>query len=281
MKREFDVHRDIWGPQVAFMLHVLADALQEPVINENPLEISFPDIEQVQNFITPNPVVQKHLSGESLIYRDITNGPDESLKYFDYASEEYDLASLPFKEKLWPALQVLLSQLLTPNCRVLDAACGTGFEAIQISKMLTNGEVVAVDLSYNMIQRAYRNANLEGITNMAFYHANNRHLPHDWTQAFDVVLCNLALHYFDDAAASLNELSKLLQPNGVFIITEPIKNQTSPGIASALKSANPHFNQFYSRQEIVEILLPHGLVNIKSVKPFKGIETLVFKRMLN
>jgi hypothetical protein len=41
MKREFDIHRDIWGPQVTFLLQILAESQNTLQDKVNSISVDF------------------------------------------------------------------------------------------------------------------------------------------------------------------------------------------------------------------------------------------------
>ncbi len=98
--------------------------------------------------------------------------------------------------------------------RVLDLACGNGYMSRRFARQ--GAPVTGVDATAPIIERARaREANEPlGIT----YHiADAAHLGMLEDGAFDVVVCNMALMDIADATGAIQEVSRVLRPQGRFI----------------------------------------------------------------
>ena len=97
--------------------------------------------------------------------------------------------------------------------RFLDVGCGIGQFALEVALRRPGAEVVAVDPSRAMIDRARRD----------FAHPRVSHL-HGFVEdvprgdGFDVVTCQHALPYVPDAAAAVARMRDLLRPGGRVLI---------------------------------------------------------------
>jgi ubiquinone/menaquinone biosynthesis C-methylase UbiE len=99
-----------------------------------------------------------------------------------------------------------------PHWRVLDIATGGGHTALAFAPRVR--EVVATDITQEMLDAAERFIRGKGVTNVTFTEADACDLPFDDAE-FDLVTCRVAPHHFPDCAAFAREMHRVLKPNGV------------------------------------------------------------------
>lgn len=131
--------------------------------------------------------------------------------------------------RLPESLQLLLQ--LRGDEEVLDVGCGLGKTTISVAKELTTGKVIGTDiwdtseLSGNSPQRAYRNAQLEGVQEkVEFRTADVRELPFP-DNSFDLVTASSVINNLKgepDRLKALNEIYRVLRPGGRFLLLEPL-----------------------------------------------------------
>lgn len=99
---------------------------------------------------------------------------------------------------------------------VLDVACGTGRIARRVA--VDADSVVGIDVSAGMLERAERYADRNGVDDVAFAQMSADRL---WfgADAFDRVACCWALHLLPDVDAVLEEIRRVLRPDGLFVGT--------------------------------------------------------------
>lgn len=98
--------------------------------------------------------------------------------------------------------------------RVLDIGCGAGIDSLIAARMVgQSGEVVGVDMTPAMLDRARRGAAAAGLTNVRFHDgmAESLPVPDGWA---DVVISNGVLNLFPDKYAGLREMARALRPGG-------------------------------------------------------------------
>lgn len=99
--------------------------------------------------------------------------------------------------------------------RVLDAGCGSGPLA---AGLRDRGALVSgFDLSPGMVALARERLGEEADLRVADL---AERLPYD-DNAFDVVVCSLALHYLEDWSAPLSELQRVLRSGGRLVVSVP------------------------------------------------------------
>ena len=102
---------------------------------------------------------------------------------------------------------------------ILDAACGTGDYSIELANR--GFEVVGVDISNKMIQRAqsvYKNKNLT--RNANFIVNDIKNLPLNWHNYFEGIICITAFQHIQSLYLEqvLSEFNRVLKPKGVLRI---------------------------------------------------------------
>jgi len=116
-------------------------------------------------------------------------------------------------------LELLKNLKIQPKSRVLDLACGTGHLAIEIAKRASQGKVVGVDLSSQMLARAKEDAAKSGVKNIEFMERNIREvLPEFKKEDFDIGVSCFALSYLG-CDFLLKEFYEILGDQGQIGIT--------------------------------------------------------------
>lgn len=138
------------------------------------------------------------------------NHTKSNLKFWDRIAVLY----APFMKKeqrLYEDLRRIFSEYLQKDMKVLELACGSG----QLTALLADQVLQwdATDLSPNMIRSARKRISLRNVT---FSVQDAAHLPYE-TSTFDAVLIANALHIIPDPSSVLNEISRILKPDGLLL----------------------------------------------------------------
>ena len=99
-----------------------------------------------------------------------------------------------------------------PGGRVLDLGCGGGHVSYRAAPHAA--EVVACDLTPEMLDVVQHTARVRGLNNVTVREAAAEALPFE-TGMFDVVLCRFSAHHWQDLEAGLRETRRVLRPDGV------------------------------------------------------------------
>jgi len=148
-------------------------------------------------------------------------------------------------------LQALI-KLAAPSkdARVLDVATGAGVVACAFAPHV--GQVVGVDISPAMLERAEQLRLSKSCENVQFRWANATALPFP-AQDFDLLTCRDLLSYVTDPQAVLAEFRRVLKPGGALLLDEiigtddPVKRATQEAIEIR---RNPSFLHTFSGSAI-------------------------------
>ncbi len=106
-----------------------------------------------------------------------------------------------------------------PDWRVLDVATGAGHAALAFAQLVR--EVVATDITPQMLAQAEQLASERGITNLKTEIADAERLPFS-AASFDAVTCRIAPHHFNEVQQFVNECARVLRAGGLLGIADNI-----------------------------------------------------------
>lgn len=140
----------------------------------------------------------------------------------------YDrIARLPQMRALyaWAARRALREKRFK---RALDVGCGPGWLDVELVKRQPGLAMVGVDASPEMLDLARRNVAASGLdAGVLFQQGRAEDLPFP-DDAFDLVVSTLALHHWQDPLAALNQVQRVLQPGGRFVIFDIQRDLPGP-----------------------------------------------------
>ena len=143
---------------------------------------------------------------------------------------------------------------------LLDLACGTG---LFTRPLAFQGASIAVglDLSRPMLSRAQMLSNREGIRNVLFIRGTAFSLPFV-DAAFQYVNCCGALHLFERPGSAVEEIRRVLCPEGHLCVQTTIRPERSAGMAYFLE----RFIRFgfFDEAELSQMLRERGMEILKS-----------------
>jgi len=116
--------------------------------------------------------------------------------------------------------EILESAAIPPHGRVLDVGCGTGTQAVRVSRAHPDALVVGLDGDARALALARRKAARAGAT-IAFDEALATALPYP-SERFDRVISSLVLHHLaeDDKRRAIGEIHRVLVPGGSFVLVD-------------------------------------------------------------
>ncbi len=117
---------------------------------------------------------------------------------------------------------------LEPGERVVDVGCGAGIDSIIAARMVgPTGSVIGVDMTPAMVDKARAGAKEAGLSNVEFRQALAESLPvaDSWA---DVIISNGVLNLFPDKLAGLQEMARVLKPEGRLQIGDILVQKAVP-----------------------------------------------------
>ena len=124
------------------------------------------------------------------------------------AATVYEQLFVPAEFREW-APHVVAAARVQPGDRVLDVACGTGILAREVARVVgPTGFVAGVDADAGMLAVAARTA-----PQIEWRLAAAESLPYA-DRAFDAVVSQFGLMFFDDRRAAVREMMRVLVPRG-------------------------------------------------------------------
>ncbi|MGB6456721.1 MAG: methyltransferase domain-containing protein [Streptosporangiaceae bacterium] len=103
--------------------------------------------------------------------------------------------------------------------RVLEVGCGVGSQTITLARRSPGARFTSIDIASDSLATARRRAEVAGLANVEFRHADISSLAGDAT-TFDHVFVCFVLEHLDSPASALQLMRGLLKPGGTFTVIE-------------------------------------------------------------
>ena len=138
-------------------------------------------------------------------------------KTYNAAADHYDHPALSFWDRFGRRTVERLP--LAPGMNVLDVCCGMGGSALPAAERVgPTGQVVAVDLAQNLLDKGSKRAAERDLTNIEFRRADLETLPFA-DRSFDAVICVFGIFFVPDLRGAIRRLWRLVRPSGFLAIT--------------------------------------------------------------
>jgi ubiquinone/menaquinone biosynthesis C-methylase UbiE len=196
--------------------------------------------------------------------------------YFDQAAATWD--EKPIRKELMRAVvDAIVHQVhLTPQMKVLDYGCGTGFGSILLSELV--GTIDAADSSEGMLEVLRRKLDQTGLKTI---HAIRLDLEHDALPEgrYDLIVAVMVLHHVADNEGLLRKFHALLHPGGILCIADL---DTEPRLFHDEEAAATVHHFGFDREELKALLARVGFTDLRDVtahtirKPVAGGEEREF-----
>jgi trans-aconitate 2-methyltransferase len=116
-------------------------------------------------------------------------------------------------ERSAPFFDLLALVKIRPNLRVVDLGCGTGELTRQLADALPDSEVIGIDSSSQMLEKAQPFASLH----LRFEQGDQAQLSGEW----DLIFSNAALHWTENHPGLIPRLFQRLNPGGQIAVQVP------------------------------------------------------------
>ncbi len=111
---------------------------------------------------------------------------------------------------------------------VLDLGSGAGLDMFVASKKVgDSGKVIGVDMTPAMIEKAERNAEELGITNVEFRYGDIEDMPVE-DNSVDVVISNCVINLAPDKGKVFSEAYRVLKPGGRVMVSDIVLSKPLP-----------------------------------------------------
>ena len=126
---------------------------------------------------------------------------------------------------------------LAPGETVLDLGSGAGFDCFLAAERVgPHGQVIGVDMTPEMLERARANAKKGGFANVDFRLGEIEALPVR-NGVVDVVISNCVLNLSGNRPRVLAEAMRVLKPGGRFMISDLLSDRAVPDFIAASKES--------------------------------------------
>ncbi len=140
----------------------------------------------------------------------------------DAATEYYRAVGMPDRDwwqALWPDPEGVMQKAgAAPGISVVDLCCGDGYFTAPLSRLVQPAEVIAIDLSPDMLRRAKEEVAANGADNVNLVEGNADDLPELVTEPVDLVIIANTFHGVPDQTEMAQSVRQVLEPGGHFVI---------------------------------------------------------------
>ncbi len=149
---------------------------------------------------------------------------------FTHQAESFGKPGLTLSSQEYLAWMVDILPL-NPEFRVLDVATGTGHLSRAIAPHVS--QVVAIDMTPKMLEKAKEEAAKAGLGNIIFEEGDAAALPYQ-DNSFDMVVSRLAIHHFEKPQLQLREMIRVCKTDHAVGIIDLL----SPSDQSVIETYN-------------------------------------------
>ena len=167
---------------------------------------------------------------------------------------------------------------------ILIAGCGTGQELVTVSKIYSNSNITAIDISLPSLSYAYKRAKDNDVNNFELIHMDLLELV-NYKKKFDIINCSGVLHHMKDPELGLKALISCLKEDGYLNIG--LYSRTARENITKLRKLIADNNLNNSQEEIAKIrrsiILGYDgyesfnhLLNVRDFYSFNEMQDLLF-----
>lgn len=143
-----------------------------------------------------------------------------------FIARQYDKTARRYMAQLYRTWAQKLSEGMAESDSVLEIAPGPGYLAIELARR-RNVRIIGLDISETFVAIARANAQRAG-ADIDFQHGDVSAMPFE-NEKFDFLMCTSAFKNFSDPLTALNEMYRVLKPEGKAWISDlrrDVSNET-------------------------------------------------------
>lgn len=148
---------------------------------------------------------------------------------------------------------------LRPGDRVLDLGCGTGWASRRMARVVTEGEIVGLDVADEMLRRAERAS--ADLNNVRYVWGSAEKIPAP-DNHFTKVLSVESFYYYADQGKALDELRRVIAPGGMLFILINLYKDNHYSLRWVQELKVPV--QALSEAEYLHLLARHGFNQLEA-----------------
>ena len=155
---------------------------------------------------------------------------------------------------------------------VLDLGSGAGNDCFVARSIVgETGHVTGIDFTEAMLEKANKNLEKTGFTNLDFVYGDIEDMPLK-DDTFDVVISNCVLNLVPDKQKAFSEIYRVLKPGGHFCISDVVSTGDLPhDLREAAEMYAGCVSGAILKEKYLEIIKEQGFTNIE-IKKEKEIE---------
>jgi ubiquinone/menaquinone biosynthesis C-methylase UbiE len=174
---------------------------------------------------------------------------DTAEEALDYDTMDHSFVNGLFADQF---VELLRGSSLRPQGRwqVLDVGTGTAQIPIEIVRRRSDLQIVAIDLSREMLKLGQINLERAGVTaSIRLEFVDAKQLP-DADSSYDAVISNSIIHHIPEPLQSLREMVRVLRPGGILFVRDLMRPPDLPTLDNLVEQhaagANPHQRRLFA-----------------------------------
>jgi len=152
-------------------------------------------------------------SGDSQVY---SSSEVEAKEFFNKVAPEWEEMRKNYYDESVRS-RIFEMKILKKSMTVMDLGSGDGYISRSIAGFVK--QVIAVDISKEMLKELNKKASQEGVENIRTVESDGRDVPMK-DSSIDLIFSNMYLHHIEEPELAINEMFRLLKPGGTAFLAD-------------------------------------------------------------